>query len=230
MFRSKKHIVIKACFLLLLFVLGVSGYVVSFFMAPTAYAAVETQTPTIGRLPVAQTIPTKRKALMKIVQKKLVVVPKTVQKTSEARLIIPSIKVDAVIKDMGVTSGGAMAVPNNRQDVGWYSSGTRPGELGSAVIGGHNRWDSTDAVFDHLNQLAVGDLLSVRDAKGVSTHFVVSGMQTFDATDENSGIFASKSGIHLNLITCSGTWDPITKSYTKRLVIFTNAYQDAIKS
>ncbi|MDD5726592.1 MAG: class F sortase [Patescibacteria group bacterium] len=148
---------------------------------------------------------------------------------SEAHLIIPRIKVNAVIKDMGLTPEGAMAIPANRVDVGWFSLGTRPGEIGSAVIGGHNRWDQKVAVFDHLNRLKKGDILSVVDAKGISTSFVIRGMRTYDATDINSGIFASESGIHLNLITCSGFWNPITKSYTTRLVIFTDAIQIAIK-
>jgi len=148
---------------------------------------------------------------------------------SEAYLIIPRIKVKAVIKDMSLTSEGAMAIPDNRVDVGWFSLGTRPGEIGSAVIGGHNRWDLKVAVFNHLNQLKKGDILSVVDAKGISTSFVVRKMRTYDATDINTGIFASESGIHLNLITCSGVWDPITKSYTTRLVIFTDAIQVAMK-
>ena len=47
-------------------------------------------------------------------------------------------------------------------------------------------------------------------------------MKTYDATDTNAGIFESEKGSHLNLITCSGDWDPITMNYTKRLVVFTD--------
>lgn len=155
--------------------------------------------------------------------KKVVVVGKNVVPTIiEARLEIPKIKVNAIIKDMGLTPGGAMAVPGNRVDVGWFSLGTRPGETGSAVVGGHNRWDDGKGVFVHLDQLKKGDLLTVTSAKGVVTTFVVREMKTFAATDEHSGIFDSESGSHLNLITCSGVWNPKTKSYTNRLVIFTD--------
>jgi LPXTG-site transpeptidase (sortase) family protein len=137
-------------------------------------------------------------------------------------LKIPIINVDAVIKDMGVTAEGAMAVPGNRVDVGWYSLGTRPGQMGSAVIGGHNVWKSGAGAFARLDELKKGDLVSVVDAKGEVTAFVVRDMHTYDATDTKTGIFASKSGAHLNLITCSGAWDSLTKSYTKRLVVFTD--------
>ena len=149
--------------------------------------------------------------------------PRVIQKISEARLRIPKIGVDAVIKNMGITSEGAMAVPGNRVDVGWFSLGTIPGDTGSAVIGGHNVWDSGSGVFVNLNQLKKGDVVVVVDAKGTSVPFVVRDMRTYDAADTHTGIFDSKSGAHLNLITCSGTFDPITKRYTKRLVVFTDA-------
>ena len=145
-------------------------------------------------------------------------------KMATARLVIPAIKVNAVIKDMGLTAGGAMAIPGNRIEVGWYSPGTRPGTTGSAVIGGHNYWNGS-GVFRNLDRLKKGDLLSVVDAKGVTSSFVVREMRTFLANDTHSGIFSSESGSHLNLITCSGVWNPKTKSYTTRLVIYTDLIQ-----
>lgn len=155
-------------------------------------------------------------------QKVDTVLPKVIPEKLEARLKITKIGVDAAIKDMGVTSGGIMDVPNNLIDVGWFSFGTRPGEIGSAVIGAHNRFSSKPGVFANLDQLVKGDVLSVVDARGVSTSFVVMDIRTYDATDANTGIFESKNGVHLNLITCSGDWNPSTKTYTKRLVIFTD--------
>ncbi|MDR3558398.1 MAG: class F sortase [Candidatus Pacebacteria bacterium] len=141
----------------------------------------------------------------------------------EARLEIPKIGVDAVIKDMGLTPDGAMAVPSNQVDVGWFSLGTRPGDRGSAVIGGHNSWASKPGAFARLDQLQKGDIVSVIDAKGATTSFAVRDIRTYDARDtDTSDIFQSESGIHLNLITCSGDWDPLTKSTTTRLVIFTD--------
>ena len=189
-----------------------------------------------GNLPVAISVPVIEVAevvnipVKKIQKKVSVVVPKKVPeipRIPQARLKIPKIGVNTVIKEMGVTSDGAMDVPGNRVDVGWFSLGTRPGEVGSAVIGGHNRFDGDGAVFADLNQLERGDVLSVVDAKGVSTSFVVRDMRTYDATDTNTGIFESESGAHLNLITCSGVWDPATKTSAQRLVIFTDVYENS---
>lgn len=176
-------------------------------------------TPSSKSMPIVQV-----DVLMKNIHPEVViVVPKIVKEIPEAYLKIPKIGVNAVIKSMGVTSDGFMLVPGNRFDVGWFNLGARPGQTGNAVIGGHNRWASEPGVFANLNQLKIGDVLSVVDEKGVSTSFMVKDMRIFDATDTNSGVFDSDSGVHLNLITCTGTWDPSTKTYTKRLVVFTDA-------
>ncbi len=215
MYTPIYHNLPKARFILLFFVYAVLGLTASFIPAPVTFAAVSTQNPIYNSLPVARNVVVKEiKASTKVIRKKIAL--------AEARLLIPRIHVNTAIKDMGLTSDGAMAVPGNRVDVGWYSLGTRPGETGSAVIGGHNFWNNGGGVFEHLNQLVPGDTLSVVDAKGVLTSFVVREIRSFDATDTNSGIFGSESGIHLNLITCSGVWNPSTQSYTKRLVIFTD--------
>ena len=150
---------------------------------------------------------------------------KTTSAKVEAHLEIPKIKVKAVIKDMGVTAQGVMAIPGNRVDVGWWGKGTVPGQVGSAVFGGHNEWGNGAGVFADLHLLKTGDTMSVVDKNGHSTSFVVREIRTYNATDIDNGIFLSASGIHLNLITCSGTWDPKTKSYTKRLVVFTDVVQ-----
>lgn len=151
---------------------------------------------------------------------KIVITPLVIKKLPEARLLIPSIMVDAAIKDMGTTLTGEMAVPGNHIDVGWYSPGTRPGEIGSAVIGGHNVWTGKAGVFEHLDRLVKGDILTVVNAQGMSSIFTVTEMRDYNPTDDGTDIFQSFSGTHLNLITCSGVWDTTTKSYTKRLVIF----------
>jgi len=154
---------------------------------------------------------------------KTALVSAVVRTIPKAHLKIPSIGVNAVIEDVGLTGDGAMAVPDNGVDVGLFSLGTHPGNTGSAVIGGHNRWDSKAAVFGRLDQLKEGDIVLVVDPKGIETSFVVRDIRTFDAMDTDTGIFSSESGAHLNLITCSGEWNSATQDYTKRLVIFTDA-------
>ena len=53
------------------------------------------------------------------------------------RLQIPVIGVDTAIEDALITSDGRMDVPVGSVNVAWFSLGPHPGQVGSAVIGGH---------------------------------------------------------------------------------------------
>lgn len=140
------------------------------------------------------------------------------------RLTISAISVDAHIEHLGLTSSGAMAVPESPSDVAWYALGPRPGEIGSAVIAGHVGWkDGTQAVFDSISSLHVGDRLQVEDAAGTTTTFIVRKLRMYDQHQDASNVFGSYDGkAHLNLIGCEGVWNAVTKTYSKRLVVFTD--------
>ncbi|MFA6424473.1 MAG: class F sortase, partial [Candidatus Magasanikbacteria bacterium] len=61
----------------------------------------------------------------------------------------------------------------------------------------------------------------VQDKNKKDTIFIVSGTRLFGNTDDATEVFISEDGLsHLNLITCGGTWNKITKKYSKRLVVF----------
>jgi LPXTG-site transpeptidase (sortase) family protein len=141
-----------------------------------------------------------------------------------ARLKIPKINVDAAIESVGLTSDGAMDAPKERTGVAWFNLGSRPGENGSAVIAGHYGWKNGEAsVFDNLYKLRKGDTLYIEDEEGVIISFVVREMRTYDKDEDASDVFSSLDGkSHLNLITCEGVWDKVFKTYSKRLVVFTD--------
>src|SRR5438309_658887 len=63
------------------------------------------------------------------------------------RLVIPAIQVDASVEQVGRTPDGAMDVPKESNDVGWYKLGFRPGEQGNAVMAGHLDTATDRAVF-----------------------------------------------------------------------------------
>jgi len=140
------------------------------------------------------------------------------------RLKIPKMNVDAPIGDVGLTPQGAMGVPVGPTSTVWFDLGPRPGEDGSAVIAGHEGWkDGIWAVFDDLYRLQKGDKVYVIDEQGETTTFVVSGSRLYDQNGDASDVCYSNDGqAHLNLITCEGTWNAAQKSYSNRLVVFTN--------
>lgn len=140
------------------------------------------------------------------------------------RLIIPKIHVDAAIEQVGLTPDGAMDVPKALANVAWFEPGPRPGEVGSAVIAGHSGWkNGVPAVFDTVHNLAVGDTLFVEDAQGVSKTFMVRALQTLSSSGDTGSIFSASDGnVHLNLITCEGVWSEVKKSFSQRLIVFTD--------
>ena len=141
-----------------------------------------------------------------------------------ARLKIPKIRVDADFVYVGLTPDGTMDSPKKPLDVAWFKVGPRPGEIGSAVVAGHFGWkENKKAIFDDLSKLREGDKVYVDDEKGVTTTFVVRELRTYDENQDASDVFGSSDGkAHLNLVTCQGVWNKNRKSYSKRLVVFTD--------
>ena len=112
-----------------------------------------------------------------------------------------------------------MDAPPNLSDVGWYELGTRPGDIGSAVIDGH-LGVGEPGVFIDLHKLQKGDDFTVLDDKGQTITFVVRETKTYKPDDHPSEVFTSSEGRHLNLITCTGDWDKRIHGMSNRLVIF----------
>src|SRR3989338_8968813 len=52
-------------------------------------------------------------------------------------LIIPRLKISTQIEHVGTTDTGAMEVPSDASEVGWYRGSAKPGQWGDAVISGH---------------------------------------------------------------------------------------------
>ncbi|MFZ2038731.1 MAG: class F sortase [Minisyncoccia bacterium] len=140
------------------------------------------------------------------------------------RLKIPSLGIDAPVESLGLTTDGSMDVPKSPDNVGWFELGPYPGEIGSAVIAGHYGWkDNLPAVFDNLSKLKKTDKIYVEDKEGIITTFVVREIRSFGENDETLDVFNSTDGkAHLNLITCEGIWNASNKSYSKRLIVFTD--------
>jgi sortase (surface protein transpeptidase) len=149
-----------------------------------------------------------------------------IRKVNPIRLLIPAIGVNAAIETVGVTPDGDLAVPKQNPwiDVGWYASGSLPGEQGSAVIDGHlDRPGGYPAVFWRLRDLQTGDEVRVIDAVGKTLRFHVTGIAFYSPQNAPiQEIFGNDSGDFLNLITCAGDWIPSQHQTTLRLVVYTS--------
>jgi len=140
------------------------------------------------------------------------------------RLTIPKINVDAAFEHVGLTSAGVLDTPKVPAHVAWFDKSPRPGEKGNSVVDGHYGWkDDIPAVFDALHQLQKGDMVYVVDDAGMTTAFTVRESRIYNENEDVSVLFGIDDGeAHLNLVTCGGVWNSTEKSYSTRLVVFTD--------
>jgi sortase (surface protein transpeptidase) len=139
---------------------------------------------------------------------------------------IPSLGVRARVQSVGKTETGLMSVPSGIsqfRDVAWYREGVVPGMEGNAVVAGHvSGYLGVDAVFADLHHLTQGATVLVVDTDSVPRRFIVTRVARYPATETPiAAIFGETDGSRLNLITCAGEWNPVTRDYTERIVVYT---------
>ena len=158
------------------------------------------------------------------VLEQVVVEPGVVTADIPLHIEIGNIAVAAAINPVGLTADGDMDIENDPTLTAWYQLGPKPGEVGSAVIAGHYGWkDGVPSVFNDLNKLVVGDVVSVQDQTGTNRSFRVTRMANYAPEQDATSVFTSSDGrAHLNLITCQGEWSGVLNTYSERLVVFTD--------
>lgn len=138
---------------------------------------------------------------------------------------IPKMQVNASIVPVGTDFQGKMSMPGDWEKTAWYSGegSFKPGEKGNAVIAGHlDTIYGTLGQFYNLNMLEPGDSVIVHDDLNQVHTFVVTDKETY-AYDQAplTDIFGPSSEKHLNLITCTGWYNPVQHNYDHRLVVYT---------
>lgn len=141
-------------------------------------------------------------------------------------LEIPAIDLEAQVQHLGITENGEMAVPDNIEDVSWFSPGYQPGQNGRAVIAGHVDGVDGPAIFWDLSKLELGDEVVVQD-KDKTLIFKVHTMEStpLDLADV-SKVFGYTSSPELVLITCSGTYDFDRGTREERLIVYASIVEE----
>jgi hypothetical protein len=140
-----------------------------------------------------------------------------------ARLAIPAIGVDAAVEQVGINANGSMGTPGNPRDTAWFAPGVRPGQPGNAVIAGHVDYAGIGpVVFWYLRTLKPGAEVWVTADDGARRRFLVQSIEVFPADAAPlDRIFGATDDANLNLISCIGDFDPASRSYNNRIVVFT---------
>ncbi|MFJ2814395.1 class F sortase [Streptomyces sp. NPDC087294] len=140
------------------------------------------------------------------------------------RVDIPDLRVQAPVTARGLDAEGAIEPPPYDQagTVGWYAAGTTPGAAGVALMVGHVDTDTRPAVFYRLSALHPGETIRVARADGRLAEFTIDDVrvqerQRFDAQQAFGP--HQRGRAELRLITCGGTFDRATHSYTANVIV-----------
>ncbi|MER7836845.1 class F sortase [Streptomyces sp. NPDC096040] len=140
------------------------------------------------------------------------------------RIDIPELGVQAPVVARGLDGQGGIDPPPFDQPgvVGWYGSGTRPGAAGTALLVGHVDTETRPAVFYKISALRPGETIRVVRADGTVAEFTIDDVRVLprDHFDAQAAYGTRESGrAELRLITCGGTFDRTTHSYTANVVV-----------
>jgi hypothetical protein len=137
------------------------------------------------------------------------------------RVQIPSIAVDATLINLGLRDDGAMEVPPDGTQAGWYTGAPAPGELGPAVIVGHVDWGGHPGVFYNLRALKPDDRIVVTREDGTTAEFRVTRLEQFLKSNfPTKMVYRNIDHAGLRLITCGGSFDHQTRSYDGNVIVF----------
>jgi hypothetical protein len=136
-----------------------------------------------------------------------------------AQLLIPTLNIHRAVEGVGVNRYGVMNLPVNGWNAGWYQGGPIPGAPGDSVIEGHAGFPNQPMIFGHLSQLRAGDQVVVVLGDGSKRLFVVVSQATFPVGKAPAGMGEPYGPARLTLITCTGSFDASTYSYSRRLVV-----------
>lgn len=137
------------------------------------------------------------------------------------RVVIPAIGVDAPIIGLGLEDDGALEVPSDFDDTGYYTGGPRPGAVGPAIVAGHVDSRSGPAVFYRLHELVRGDVVDVVYDTGWITRFVVTATEQHpkDAFPTQR-VYGNTDVPAIRLITCGGDFDRDSGHYRDNRIVY----------
>lgn len=149
--------------------------------------------------------------------------PKAVAASDTVRIRVPSIGVDAPVVPMGLDDDGALEVPAEPDQAGWWSGGSSPGERGPAVFVGHRDSAEGPAVFYDVAALQPGAVIEVVDADGREHRFEVERTEQHPRDDfPTEEVYGATPVPTLRLLTCGGDYDS-WDGYEDNVIVFATA-------
>jgi sortase (surface protein transpeptidase) len=134
---------------------------------------------------------------------------------------IADIGVSAAVIPLGIDTTGALEVPSDFSQTGWWTRGPEPGEQGPAVIVGHVDSRRGPAVFFRLRELHLGALVAVHRADSSTVQFVVDRIEQHPKSRfPTRAVYDPTPGAELRLVTCGGSFDRGSGHYLDNVIVF----------
>ena len=138
-----------------------------------------------------------------------------------ASLTVPAMELTESLIPLGIQSDGTMEVPEDYDDVGWFTGGGLPGGVGPTVIAGHVDSRSGPAVFFRLGEMVVGDRFTVAGVDGTTFDYEVYKIEDHAKAEfPTVDVFGATMTDEVRLITCGGEYNESIGRYTDNLVVF----------
>uniref|UniRef100_A0AAU2AAG2 Class F sortase n=1 Tax=Streptomyces sp. NBC_00093 TaxID=2975649 RepID=A0AAU2AAG2_9ACTN len=132
------------------------------------------------------------------------------ERAAPAEVAVPSLGIASSLMELGLNTDGTVEVPPAEKGMtaGWYTGGAVPGEVGAAVVIGHNDTRFGKAVFHDLKKITKGADITVTDASGDAAHFTVTDTESVGKNAfPTEKVYGPTQDRALRLITCDGDFD-----------------------
>jgi LPXTG-site transpeptidase (sortase) family protein len=146
-----------------------------------------------------------------------------------ARLVIPSIGVNAEVVIKGVTADGVMEDPKGPWEVAWYNFSALPNRVGNVVMAGHLDYVNVGAaVFYKLGSLKEGDEVVINLVNGETATYKVTTVASYNASTAPVQEIVGPTPVEtVTLITCGGAFNRATREYDSRVIVRAERVLDA---
>ena len=146
------------------------------------------------------------------------------------RIVIPRLYIEAPVVALGLMPDNYPDVPDEPNEVAWYTFSAPPGQSSNAVFSGHVDWitsrgDPIPGVFYRLREMEIGDVIRVVLDDGTELQYRVTGNVATAYDDPNVvKVMQGTAKDVITLITCGGTWQkdyraPYGGNYSHRVIV-----------
>lgn len=137
------------------------------------------------------------------------------------RVTVDGTGIDLEVVPVGVEDNGAMTLPDNHYQAGWYKYGPAPGAAaGSAVLAAHVDSRTEQLPIAGLKDVAPGTIINVTREDGSIQRYATEGVENIaKKTLDGHRLFERTGEPRLKLVTCGGKWLEAQDDYEDNVVL-----------